>query len=130
MMKPFISSYKDLPVNVYQFQTKLRNELRSKSGIMRGREFFMNDMYTASIDATQHDKIYNGVMDAYVRVFERLGLGDDTYVTFASGGSFTKFSHEFQTVCETGEDIIYLHKKKNIAINEEVLDDETLHRQE
>ena len=128
MMKPFISSYKDLPVNVYQFQTKLRNELRSKSGIMRGREFFMNDMYTASIDATQHDKIYNGVMDAYVRVFERLGLGDDTYVTFASGGSFTKFSHEFQTVCETGEDIIYLHKKKNIAINEEVLDDETLQK--
>jgi prolyl-tRNA synthetase len=95
---------------------------------MRGREFFMNDMYTASIDATQHDKIYSGVMNAYIRVFERLGLGDDTYVTFASGGSFTKFSHEFQTVCETGEDTIYLHKKKNIAINEEVLDDESLQK--
>jgi prolyl-tRNA synthetase len=128
MMKPFISSYKDLPVNVYQFQTKLRNELRSKSGIMRGREFLMKDMYTAAIDAEQHDKLYNEIMDAYTRVFARLGLGDDTYVTFASGGSFTKFSHEFQTVCETGEDTIYLHKKKNIAINEEVLDDESLQK--
>jgi len=128
MLKPFVKSYKDLPVNVYQFQTKLRNELRSKSGIMRGREFLMKDMYTAAIDASQHDKIYNEIMDAYTRVFERLGLGDDTYVTFASGGSFTKFSHEFQTVCENGEDTIYLHKKKNIAINEEVLDDESLQK--
>ena len=128
MMKPFVSSYKDLPVNVYQFQTKLRNELRSKSGIMRGREFLMKDMYTATLDATQHDKIYNDIMEAYVRVFERLGLGDDTYVTYASGGAFTKFSHEFQTVCETGEDTIYLHKKKNIAINEEVLDEESLQK--
>jgi prolyl-tRNA synthetase len=128
MLKPFVKSYKDLPVNVYQFQTKLRNELRSKSGIMRGREFLMKDMYTAAIDSSQHDKIYNDIMDAYTRVFERLGLGDDTYVTFASGGSFTKFSHEFQTVCENGEDTIYLHKKKNIAINEEVLDDESLQK--
>ena len=126
MMKPYVSSYKDMPISAYQFQTKLRNELRSKSGIMRGREFLMKDMYSIATDAAQHDKIYNGVMDAYIRVFERLGLGDDTYVTFASGGSFTKFSHEFQTVCETGEDTIYLHRKKNIAINEEVLDDESL----
>jgi prolyl-tRNA synthetase len=128
MMKPYVSSYKDMPISAYQFQTKLRNELRSKSGIMRGREFLMKDMYSIATDAAQHDKIYNGVMDAYIRVFERLGLGDDTYVTFASGGSFTKFSHEFQTVCETGEDTIYLHRKKNIAINEEVLDDESLQK--
>jgi prolyl-tRNA synthetase len=127
MMKQYVSSYKDLkPISVYQFQTKLRNELRAKSGVMRGREFVMKDMYSMSIDAKQHDAYYNSVIEAYNKVYERLGIGDDTYVTFASGGAFTKFSHEFQTVCEAGEDVIYLHKGKNIAINEEVLDDESL----
>ncbi|CAN5190797.1 proline--tRNA ligase [soil metagenome] len=126
MMKQFVNSYKDLPISVYQFQTKLRNELRAKAGIMRGREFVMKDMYSICLDAEQHDKYYQSVMDAYVRVYERLGLGDDTYVTYASGGAFTKYSHEFQTVCEAGEDIIYLHREKNIAINEEVLDEDSL----
>lgn len=126
MMKQFVSSYKDLPVSVYQFQTKLRNELRAKSGIMRGREFVMKDMYSMSVDAGQHDAYYDRVIEAYKKVYDRLGLGEDTYVTFASGGAFTKFSHEFQTVCETGEDVIYLHKGKNIAINEEVLDEDSL----
>ncbi len=126
MMKQFVSSYKDLPISVYQFQTKLRNELRAKSGIMRGREFVMKDMYSLSIDGTQHDAYYETVIDAYKRVYERVGVGKDTYVTFASGGAFTQFSHEFQTLCEAGEDIIYLHRGKNIAINKEVLSDESL----
>jgi prolyl-tRNA synthetase len=126
MMRPHITSYKHLPASVYQFQTKLRNELRSKSGIMRGREFLMKDMYSLSVDAKQHDEIYDGVMKAYVKIYERLGIGEDTYVTYASGGSFTKYSHEFQTICDAGEDIIYLHRGKNIAINEEVLDDDSL----
>jgi prolyl-tRNA synthetase len=126
MMKQHLSSYKDLPISVYQFQTKLRNELRAKSGIMRGREFVMKDMYSMAVDAAQHDAYYDSVKDAYMRVYERVGLGEDTYVTYASGGAFTKFSHEFQTVCEAGEDTIYLHRGKNIAINEEVLDDENL----
>ncbi|MEK7594784.1 MAG: aminoacyl--tRNA ligase-related protein [Patescibacteria group bacterium] len=126
MMKHFVSSYKDLPISVYQFQTKLRNELRAKSGIMRGREFVMKDMYSLSVDAAQHDAYYNSAIEAYKKVYDRLGLGEDTYVTFASGGAFTQFSHEFQTVCEAGEDVIYLHKGKNIAINEEVLNDESL----
>lgn len=126
MMKQFIASYKDLPANVYQFQTKFRNELRAKSGIMRGREFVMKDMYSCSLDEAQHEAFYQATIDAYNRIFERLGLGDTTYVTFASGGAFTQFSHEFQTICEAGEDIIYLHKDKNIAVNEEVLDDKTL----
>ncbi len=126
MMKQFVASYKDLPISVYQFQNKLRNELRAKSGIMRGREFVMKDMYSLSIDGQQHDKYYNSVIEAYKKVYDRLGLGKDTYVTFASGGAFTKFSHEFQTICEAGEDVIYLHKGKNIAINEEVLDEESL----
>ncbi len=126
MMKQFVASYKDLPISVYQFQNKLRNELRAKSGVMRGREFVMKDMYSLSVDAAEHDKYYDSVIEAYKKVYDRLGLGKDTYVTFASGGAFTKFSHEFQTICEAGEDVIYLHKGKNIAINEEVLDEESL----
>lgn len=123
MLKQYIQSYKDLPISLYQFQTKMRNELRAKSGIMRGREFVMKDMYSFHASASDLDAYYNQTIDAYKRVFDRLGLGDDTYVTFASGGAFTKFSHEFQTICEAGEDVIYLHRGKNIAINEEVIDD-------
>ena len=126
MMKHHVNSYRDLPISVYQFQTKLRNELRAKSGILRGREFVMKDMYSLCINAAQHDDYYESVKGAYTKVFDRVGIGKDTYVTFASGGAFTKFSHEFQTVCDAGEDVIYLHRGKNIAINEEVLDEESL----
>jgi prolyl-tRNA synthetase len=123
MMQQFIESYKDLPTSVYQFQTKLRNELRAKSGIMRGREFVMKDMYSLHASAEDLDQYYQKVTEAYVRIYKRLGIGDDTYVTFASGGAFTKFSHEFQTICDAGEDVLYVHRGKNIAVNEEVLDD-------
>jgi len=125
MMRRFIESYKDLPASVYQFQTKLRNELRAKSGIMRGREFVMKDMYSLHASAEDLDRYYNEVIEAYKRIYERLGIGQDTFVTFASGGAFTKFSHEFQTLCEAGEDILYLHRGKNIAVNEEVLEEAT-----
>jgi probable prolyl-tRNA synthetase, mitochondrial len=123
MLKQFVRSYKDLPVSVYQFQTKLRNELRAKSGVMRGREFVMKDMYSVHASAEDLDGYYQRVTEAYLRIFDRLGIGQDTYVTFASGGSFTKFSHEFQTICDAGEDVIYLYRDKNMAINEEVLDE-------
>ena len=123
MMKQYVQSYKDLPVSLYQFQTKMRNEKRAKSGIMRGREFVMKDMYSFHASAEDLDAYYNRTIEAYKRVYDRLGIGDDTYVTFASGGAFTKFSHEFQTICEAGEDVIYLHRGKNIAVNEEVIDD-------
>lgn len=126
MMKNYIKSYKDLPANVYQFQTKLRNEVRAKSGIMRGREFVMKDMYSLSKDADQHEAFYQATITAYKKIYDRLGLGKDTYVTFASGGAFTQFSHEFQTICEAGEDVIYVNREKGIAVNEEVLNDETL----
>ena len=127
LMSKHISSYKDLPVVVHQFQNKLRNEVRAKSGVMRGREFLMKDMYSYSIDESEHMEFYNKSIDAYSRVYDRLGLGDITYVTSASGGVFTdKFSHEFQTLCPAGEDTIYVHKTKKLAINEEVFDDETL----
>ena len=126
MMKHHISSYKDLPQNVYQFQTKFRNELRSKSGIMRGREFVMKDMYSCSLDEEQHETFYQYCINAYNRVFDRLGIGEDTFVTFADGGAFTKFSHEFQTICDAGEDTVYINREKNIAVNEEVVNDDNL----
>lgn len=128
MMKNFLSSYKDLPVSVYQFQTKLRNELRAKSGIMRGREFVMKDMYSFAADEESHLAYYQSVKPAYMNVFKRVGLGDDTFVTFAPGGAFTKYSHEFQTICDSGEDVAYINKEKGIAINEEVLTDEILEK--
>ncbi len=123
MLKQYIHSYKDLPVSLYQFQTKMRNELRAKSGIMRGREFVMKDMYSFHASKDELDAYYQATIDAYTRVYDRLGIGQDTYVTFASGGAFTKFSHEFQTICDAGEDVIYLHREKNIAVNEEVIDE-------
>lgn len=126
MMKSYITSYKDLPIAVYQFQTKLRNELRAKSGIMRGREFVMKDMYSFSVGEEDHTEFYNAVIEAYKRVFNRLGIGADTFVTFASGGAFTQFSHEFQTITDAGEDVIYINREKNIAINAEVLTDSSL----
>jgi prolyl-tRNA synthetase len=126
MMKGYLSSYRDLPVYVYQFQTKLRNELRAKSGIMRGREFVMKDMYSYTTSEEAHKKFYDETIEAYKRVFERVGLGDRTFLTFASGGAFTQFSHEFQTLSDAGEDEVYIDRKKNIAINKEVLNPEVL----
>ncbi|MCA9337692.1 prolyl-tRNA synthetase [Candidatus Saccharibacteria bacterium] len=123
MLSEYVVSYKDLPVSVYQFQTKMRNELRAKSGIMRGREFLMKDLY--SLHATEEDmnKYYDKVSQAYSRIFDRLGIGDETFVTFAAGGAFTKYSHEFQTICDAGEDVLYISKDKKVAVNEEVLQD-------
>lgn len=126
MMKNYLTSYRDLPAYVYQFQTKLRNELRAKSGIMRGREFVMKDMYSYTSSEEAHQKFYEETTEAYLRVFNRLGIGEQTFLTFASGGAFTQFSHEFQTITEAGEDIIYLHRSKKLAINQEVLTDEVI----
>lgn len=121
LMKQYISSYKDLPISAYQFQVKFRNELRAKSGIMRGREFLMKDMYSFAATEEQHQKIYHDVELAYARIFDRLGIGDDTYQTFASGGVFSKYSHEFQTITEVGEDDIYFNKDKSVVLNKEVV---------
>lgn len=127
MMKSFITSYNDLPRFVHQFQNKLRNETRVKSGILRCREFIMKDMYSYCRDEKEHMDFYNKATDAYMSIYKRVGLGDITFVTSASGGFFTdKFSHEFQTLCEAGEDNIYVHKNQKIALNEEIFNDETL----
>lgn len=126
MMKKFVSSYKDLPVYVYQFQTKFRNELRAKSGILRTREFLMKDLYSFSADEESHNEFYEKATDAYFRIFDRLGLGDCTYKCFASGGVFSKYSHEFQTLLPVGEDTVYHNADYSVVLNEEVLKDEVL----
>lgn len=120
LVKQFIQSYKDLPIAIYQFQTKFRKELRPKSGILRGREFLMKDMYSFHTAQGDLDAYYERIMAAYRTVFERLGIGADTYVTFASGGVFSKYSHEFQTVTPAGEDIIYICQRCQLAINREI----------
>ena len=126
LMKRYISSYKDLPVYAYQFQTKFRNELRAKSGILRTREFLMKDLYSFSADEESHNAFYEKVSDAYMRIYERLGLGDSTYKCFASGGVFSKYSHEFQTFLPVGEDTVYYNKDRSVVLNEEVYNDEVL----
>lgn len=126
MMKSFINSYRDLPKFVYQFQTKFRNEVRAKSGIMRVREFVMKDLYSFCINEEEHNVFYEKSKEAYKNVFKRAGIGHLTYLTFASGGMFSKFSHEFQTVTSTGEDTIYVDPNKGIAINKEVYNDEVI----
>jgi len=124
IMKNYISSYRDLPCFVYQFQTKFRNEIRAKSGIMRTREFVMKDLYSFCKDETEHNKFYEKVKETYKNIFKRAGIGHLTYLTYASGGSFSKFSHEFQTITSTGEDTIYINEENNIAINKEVFTDD------
>lgn len=126
LIKDHINSYRDLPVYPYQIQTKFRNELRAKSGIMRGREFLMKDLYSFSRTQEEHDKFYDRCKEAYLKIFERVGIGDSTYVTFASGGSFSKYSHEFQTVTGAGEDTIYIDEAERLAVNKEVYNDEVL----
>lgn len=126
MMKNFISSYKDLPVYVYDIRSVFRNEARAKSGIMRGKEFFWKALYSFSKNESEHNEYYEKAKMAYKNIFDRLGLGKMTYLTFASGGSFSKYSHEFQTICEAGEDIIYVDEEKKIAVNKEVYIDEVL----
>ena len=126
ILKQYISSYKDLPVYPYDFKSIFRNETRSKSGILRGREFYWKAMYSFSKDESEHEKFYDKAKIAYKNIFDRAGIGHLTYMTFASGGTFSKFSHEFQAITPAGEDTIYLDEKKKIAINKEVFNDDVI----
>jgi len=126
ILKQYINSYKDLPVYPYDFKTIFRNEARSKSGIFRGREFYWKALYSFSKNEVEHNEFYENAKAAYRKIFDRAGIGRLTYLTFASGGSFSKFSHEFQTLTEAGEDLIYVDVKKGIAVNKEVFTDEVL----
>jgi len=126
LVKSFVSSYRDLPFSVYHFQNKFRMEVRAKSGILRGREFLMKDLYSFHSDKKDFEKFYKKVTKAYLNIFNKMGLGGLTYLTFASGGTFSKFSHEFQTISEAGEDVIYICKKCSVAINKEIIEEQKI----
>lgn len=126
LMTNHINSYKDLPVFVYQIQTKFRNELRSKSGLMRGREFPMKDMYSFMRNQEDTEEFHEKAKVAYMNIFKRAGIGDRTYVTVSNGGSFSKYSYEFQTLSDAGEDVIHLSRENNIAVNDDDYSDELL----
>ncbi|MDD3263138.1 MAG: His/Gly/Thr/Pro-type tRNA ligase C-terminal domain-containing protein [Candidatus Absconditabacteria bacterium] len=123
LIKEFIKSYKDLPLSVFQIQSKFRNEKRAKSGILRGREFLMKDMYSFHTSLEDLEKYYQKAIQAYHDIFKDLGIGNDTYLTYASGGTFSKYSHEFQTLTPIGEDTIHVDKEKKIALNKEIIND-------
>lgn len=120
LAKKVIFSYKDLPFYVFQIQDKLRDELRPKSGLLRVKEFWMKDLYSFHATQADLDGYYETVAKAYLRIFKEVGLGKSTYRTLASGGSFSKYSDEFQTLTEAGEDIIYICQKCKTAINKEI----------
>jgi len=126
IMRQYVSSYKDLPAFPYDFKDIFRNEVRSKSGILRGREFYWKALYSFSRDEKEHAEFYEKAKEAYRKIFDRAGIGETTYLTFASGGTFSKYSHEFQTLTESGEDTVYLSKEKGLAVNKEVYTDEVL----
>ncbi len=121
LAQKFVTSYKDFPFALYQIQTKFRNEPRVKSGLLRGREFRMKDLYSFHTSVEDLKSYYEESKKVYLKIFERLGIGADTVIALASGGSFTSdYSHEFQTICETGEDTLFLDKSTNTYFNKEV----------
>ena len=122
LAKKYVRSYKDFPFYLYQIQTKFRSEKRAKSGILRGREFLMKDLYSFHTSEKDLDKFYDITKEAYFKIFDRVGIKDKTYLTYASGGDFSKYSHEFQTLSSAGEDTIYICDKCNIAINQEIIE--------
>ncbi|OGD67728.1 prolyl-tRNA synthetase [Candidatus Campbellbacteria bacterium RIFOXYC2_FULL_35_25] len=124
MMTNFVSSYKDLPIYAYDIRTVFRNEARAKSGIMRGREFFWKALYSFSKDEKEHNEYYEKAKIAYKNIYNKVGLGDKTFMTFASGGTFSKYSHEFQTLSEAGEDNIFICDKCKIAVNQEIIEEQ------
>ncbi len=113
-------SYKDLPFALFQIQNKFRDEPRAKSGILRGREFVMKDLYSFHATEEDLDRYYEEVKKAYHRIFKRIGIGAQTHLTFASGGTFSQYSHEFQTIAGEGEDTIFLCAKCDVAVNKEI----------
>jgi len=124
LLQKHVSSYKDLPLYIYQFQTKFRNELRAKSGLMRCREFLMKDLYSFSKNDEDFTMFYERCAEAYMNIFQQVGLGEITYRTLAAGGSFTKgFTDEFQTITDAGEDTIYVSEERKRAINKEVYEE-------
>lgn len=126
ILKNYVTSFKDFPLAIYQIQNKFRMELRAKSGILRGREFIMKDMYSFHTSEEDFEEFYEKMKDVYKTIFKKVGIGHITYPTFASGGTFSKYSHEFQTITSAGEDTIYIDEESGVALNKEVMNDEVL----
>lgn len=124
MAKKFILSYKDLPFATYQIQNKFRNEARAKSGVLRTREFLMKDLYSFHENEDDLNAYYDRVLESYWNIFERVGIRSKTYLVYASGGSFAKYSHEFQSETEAGEDEVYICNSCNVGMNREILEGE------
>ena len=122
-VQSMVSSYRDFPIHVYQIQNKYRDEPRAKSGLLRGKEFRMKDLYSFHTTQADLDKYYDEVAEAYMDFYTDCGLGDNTYMTFASGGAFSKYSHEFQTISDAGEDTVYIIPGTKTAINKEIIED-------
>lgn len=120
LMKKFIFSYRDLPQAVFQIQTKFRDERRPKSGLLRTREFLMKDLYSFHTDEDDLNSYYEKVKKAYFKIYKRVGLSEITYLTYASGGTFSKYSHEFQTLIKEGEDTIFICDNCRVALNKEI----------
>jgi prolyl-tRNA synthetase len=121
LLRKNINSYQDLPLAVYHFSTKFRKEVRAKSGILRGREFMMKDLYSAHVSEADMMDYYEKVKDAYSKIFKRIGF--DFKITEASGGVFTdKHTHEFQVLAEGGEDTIFYCTKCDWGENKEIFD--------
>jgi len=121
LVKKFVQSYKDLPVFVYQIQDKFRDELRVKSGLLRSTEFIMKDLYSFHATESDLDDFYEKIQKAYFKIFSRCGLKKDTFLTLAGGGTFAKYSHEFQTITPYGEDEIHICFKCRLAVNKEII---------
>ncbi|MGC8880948.1 MAG: aminoacyl--tRNA ligase-related protein [Minisyncoccia bacterium] len=120
LAKRYIASYKDLPLYLFQIQTKFRDEARPKSGILRAKEFLMKDLYSFHPDEEDLNKYYEKVKESYTNIFKKLEL--KTIVTEASGGTFSKFSHEFQVPIDSGEDTIFYCPKGHFARNKEIIE--------
>lgn len=119
LVRKHVTSYKDLPVKIYHFSTKFRDEKRAKSGILRGREFLMKDLYSVHVSEEDMRKYYQKVIEAYKRIFKRLGL--EAILTQAGGGVFTKgHTHEFQVIAKAGEDEIIYCPGGDFAANADI----------
>jgi prolyl-tRNA synthetase len=124
VLSKFVHSVKDLPVAVFQIQTKFRDELRSKGGLLRTKEFIMKDLYSFHETDEDLDRYYEIVKEAYFKIFERCQIKEKTFLCLASGGAFSEYSHEFQTETESGEDLIYLCENCKLGVNKEIIQKE------
>lgn len=120
LVRKFIHSFRDLPLYLFQIQTKFRKELRPKGGLLRTKEFLMKDLYSFHQDEKDLNDFYEKVKESYFRIFEKCKIKEKTYLTLASGGTFSQYSHEFQTICPSGEDLIYLCQNCHLALNKEI----------